>query len=196
MYSPLLNKTFKANTKPVTEGKGVGVVKFAVGATSWVFLAGLFVSAISWHACFMYWLGANVVSGIVRGFSKAKVTEIMASPKMHDYVENMCSKIYKEYSKTHDNIAEFTSNVELTFSDQKYAGKLTAGPIRSLTNYIFLSKQLKAVSYKHTVVIFGDTSHIDGMYVVFRDKSANEYICIPIPAPKEKELREMYHKEV
>ena len=180
---------------PVHEGFGIGAIKVAYKMSDFVFLAALFVSAVSWHFAFCYWIGSLGLAGIAKGISVSKVTEIMANPKVHDYIESKCKEIWNRVSKDYPDLQEYTSNVKLTFYDQVRAGKRAAGPIRNITNYTFISKQLHNPTYKHTVVIFGDATHIDDLYVIFRDKKANEYIAVPIPAPRQSDLKALIHKD-
>jgi hypothetical protein len=194
MYSKLMNKYFRGDQEPVTEGKGVGLVKFANGLSGWVFFAGIFTSSITWHAVFAYWIVTSTVGGIMKNISESTVLQALSNPKMRDYIENCASKIYKEVHKSDPEVNEFTSNVKYTFSDQKYAATKMSTYNR-LTNMIFLSKELQSAGYKHTIVLFADTTHIEDMYVVFSKPKTHQYLAYPIPAPKMQELKAMYRKE-
>ena len=177
---------------PVNEGVGTAVAKIVAGSTSLVFLARLFTSIISWKQAILYSIAAGTVGAIAKGMSEAKVIEFMGDPKIHKYIEHAATEMFKKLKKDYPNLQEFTSDVSDTFESQLHAAKSRMGVNKSIQNMIFINKELGAIEYKHTIVVLADTTHIEDVCVIFREKRLGQYIAVPLPPPSESELKAYY----
>lgn len=177
--------------QPTTEGLGVGFVKM-LPSTWWVVLGSIFFSPITWELVLIYYFSKAVAKVATVSFSASKALEMLSNPNIHKYIEDQCVKLYKETKKSYPELREFVSNRKMEAEEQKYAAGISAGFSKRVQNFIFISSQIHSVSYKHAVVVFADTTHIEEIYVVFEDAASRKYIAVPIPAPTKQECQKFF----
>ena len=190
LISKFIHSKEPKQNKPITEGIGVGIVKASPSTWTVLFLS-FFVSALTWHYVLLYWLGRSIAKTTVAYFSSAKALEMFSDIKMHKYIEKKCHELYVEAKKQYPDLIEYPS--KQCDKSQIQAAKRTAGALKTMTNAVFINTDLK--QYKHTVVMFCDTTSVDSLYAIFELPKAKTFICALIQPPTEEDIKKMGFKK-
>ena len=122
-----------------------------------------------------------------------KFRKLLENPKLKKYIIGECDKIYKDAKRkwpkiTRDvNPGMFEGPENRSEDDKAFLGHRSIGlRNRALSNF-------KIGSY--TCVLIGDTEHIDGIQVLFRDMTNEKLFNINVPSPTREDIKKMGFRE-
>ena len=144
---------------------------------------------------------AGTIAGRVIGtISNVTLKRLLDNPKMKKYLEGQCTKLLKEEQKKDKSItADIPTNVT-TLVKRWWHNNDEVG-FFSKPNFLQqhddwiddLVFDLKVGKFVTT--FWYDTSHIDAAVVLFYSKDRDTCVGRRIPAPSDKELKEIFHQE-
>ena len=125
--------------------------------------------------------------------ARNKFRKLLENPKLKKYIIGECDKIYKDAKRKWPKITRdvkpglFEGSENRSKDDKAFFGHRSISiRHRSLSNF-------KIDSY--TCVVIGDTEHIDGIQVLFRDLTNGKLFNINIPSPTREDIKKMGFRE-
>lgn len=114
---------------------------------------------------------------------------LLKNPKIRKYVKQQCDKLFADERKT---VKDITTKLPRNITDAIKDGRT----VKDITNGITLGFIFKNLCVNdnisgYTILAYGDTDHIERIYLALYSPSQNKCIGKIIPSPTDKELNDM-----